>query len=117
MPASPGRAELLAMLTTLGDRHPEQVPENLDSMELAWLIHQVEERYGLRVDLDDAAVARITSVTAAEQVLRELVFEAADDASSRLTAAKDRVAGHALRPVTRSTAAIKARLTSKSPDD
>jgi hypothetical protein len=43
---------------------------------------------------------------------------AEDGASSRLTvpAAKDRVAGHVFRPVTRSTAATKARLTSKSQD-
>jgi hypothetical protein len=79
VPDSPDRAELLAMLTAFGDRRPEQVPESIDSMELAWLIHQVEERYGRRIDLDDAALARITSVTAAEQILREFVFEAADD--------------------------------------
>lgn len=79
MPGSPDRAELLAMLTAFGDRRPEQVPESIDSMELAWLIHQVEERYGRRIDLDDAALARITSITAAEQILREFVFEAADD--------------------------------------
>jgi acyl carrier protein len=79
MPASPDRAELLAMLTTLGDRSPDQVPESIDSMALAWLIHQVEERYDVLVDLDDAELARITSVTAAERILRERVFEAADD--------------------------------------
>jgi len=75
----PERAELLTMLAAFGGRRPEQVPENLDSMELAWLIHQVEERYGRRIDLDDAALARMTSVTSAQQVLRDHVFEAADD--------------------------------------
>jgi len=79
MSGFPERAELLAMLAAFGDRRPEQVPENLDSMELAWLIHQVEERYGRRIDLDDAALARMTSVTNAQQVLRDHVFEAADD--------------------------------------
>lgn len=79
MSGSPERAELLTMLAAFGDRRPEQVPENLDSMELAWLIHQVEERYGRRIDLDDAALARMTSVTSAQQVLRDHVFEAADD--------------------------------------
>lgn len=67
------------MLAAFGDRRPEQVPESIDSMELAWLIHQVEERYGRRIELDDAALARMTSVTSAQQVLREHVFEAADD--------------------------------------
>ena len=79
MSGFPERAELLTMLAAFGDRRPEQVPEHLDSMELAWLIHQVEERYGRRIDLDDAALARMTSVTSAQQVLRDHVFEAADD--------------------------------------
>jgi hypothetical protein len=79
VPDSPERAELLAMLATYGDRRPEQVPESIDSMELAWLIHQAEERYGRRIDLDDEALARMTSVTAAAQVLREFLYEAADD--------------------------------------
>jgi hypothetical protein len=79
VPASLGRGELLAMLAALGDRRPEQVPEGIDSMELAWLIHQLEERYGRRIDLDDAALARVTSVTSAAEVLGEVLFEAADD--------------------------------------
>ena len=40
------RSEVVAMLATYGDRRPEQVPEAIDSLELAWLIHQVEQRYG-----------------------------------------------------------------------
>jgi hypothetical protein len=75
----PQRAELLTMLAAFGDRRPEQVPESIDSMELAWLIHQVEERYGRRIDLDDAVLARMTSVSSAAEVLRDHVFEAADD--------------------------------------
>lgn len=67
------------MLAAFGDRRPEQVSESIDSMELAWLIHQVEERYGRRIDLDDAVLARMTSVSSAAEVLRDHVFEAADD--------------------------------------
>ncbi|HZU55258.1 MAG TPA: hypothetical protein VFA06_05280 [Actinocrinis sp.] len=79
MSGFPERADLLTMLAAFGDRRPEQVSENIDSMELAWLIHQVEERYGRRIDLDDAALARMTSVSGAAQVLRDHLFEAADD--------------------------------------
>ena len=57
----PERAELVAMLAALGDRGPQQVPESIDSMELAWLIHQVEERYGRQIDLDDEAMARLVA--------------------------------------------------------
>jgi hypothetical protein len=65
------RPEVVAMLATYGDRRPEQVPEAIDSLELAWLIHQVEQRYGALV-IDDDATARMFAVTGAVDVLREL---------------------------------------------
>jgi hypothetical protein len=37
------RDEVIAMLATYGDRSPEAVRERIDSLELAWLIHQVEQ--------------------------------------------------------------------------
>ena len=65
------RSEVVAMLATYGDRRPEQVPEAIDSLELAWLIHQVEQRYG-GLDLDDDAIGRMFTVTGAVEVLRDL---------------------------------------------
>jgi hypothetical protein len=65
------RSEVVAMLATYGDRRPEQVPEAIDSLELAWLIHQVEQRYG-GLDIDDDAIARMFTVTGAVDVLRDL---------------------------------------------
>ncbi len=59
------------MLASYGDRQPEQVPEAIDSLELAWLIHQVEQRYG-ELDLDDAMLARMSTVTGAVGVLADL---------------------------------------------
>ena len=59
------------MLATYRDRQPEQVPEAIDSLELAWLIHQVEQRYG-ELDIDDDAIARMSTVTGAVDVLRDL---------------------------------------------
>ena len=44
MPGVPQRSDVVAMLATYGDRQPEQVPEAIDSLELAWLIHQIEQR-------------------------------------------------------------------------
>jgi hypothetical protein len=66
---TPGRDDIVAMLAAFGDRPPEQVPEGIDSMELAWLAHRIEEQHGLR--LDDDALARMTTVSAALQVLAE----------------------------------------------
>ena len=65
------------MLAAFGDRTPEQVPEGIDSMELAWLVHQLEQRYDHR--LDDDALARMTTVSGVLQVLGELPTEPGPD--------------------------------------
>jgi hypothetical protein len=65
------RSDVVAMLATYGDRQPEQVPEAIDSLELAWLLHQIEQRYGA-LDVDDDALARMSTVTGALDVLKEL---------------------------------------------
>ena len=71
MPGVLDRSDVVAMLATYGDRLPEQVPEAIDSLELAWLIHQVEQRYGV-LDVDDDALARMSTVTGAVGVLQDL---------------------------------------------
>jgi hypothetical protein len=67
----PERSDVIAMLATYGDRQPGQVPEAIDSLELAWLIHQVEQRYG-ELDIDDDMIARMSTVTGAVDVLKIL---------------------------------------------
>ena len=59
------------MLATYGDREPEQVPEAIDSLELAWLMHQIEQRYGA-LDIDDDMIARMSTVTGVVDVLKDL---------------------------------------------
>ncbi|HET6989210.1 MAG TPA: phosphopantetheine-binding protein [Kribbella sp.] len=66
-PPPPGRAELLTWLAGLGDRPPGA--ERLDSMELAWLVHQVEQRYG--VELADDQLERIATLDDAVAVIAE----------------------------------------------
>ena len=70
MPAVPQRSDVIAMLATYGDRQPDQVPEAIDSLELAWLIHQIEQRYG-ELDVDDETIARMTTVTGVVDVLTD----------------------------------------------
>ena len=70
MPAVPQRSDVVAMLATYGDRQPDQVPEAIDSLELAWLIHQIEQRYG-ELDVDDDTIARMTTVTGVVDVLKD----------------------------------------------
>jgi hypothetical protein len=71
MPGVPQRSDVIAMLATYGDRRPEQVPEAIDSLELAWLIHQIEQRYGA-LDVDDDMIARMSTVTGVIDVLTDL---------------------------------------------
>jgi hypothetical protein len=65
------RSDVVAMLASYGDRQPEQVPEAIDSLELAWLIHQIEQRYG-PLDVDDDMLARMSTVTSVVGLLQDL---------------------------------------------
>jgi hypothetical protein len=67
----PQRSDVVAMLATFGDRQPDQVTEVIDSLELAWLMHQLEQRYGT-FDVDDDTVARMSTVTGVLDVLKDL---------------------------------------------
>jgi acyl carrier protein len=60
------------MLATYGDRRPEDVAEGIDSLELAWLIHQLEQHYGAPLDLSDDDLARMSTVTGTLEVLSGL---------------------------------------------
>ncbi|QQQ80556.1 hypothetical protein IOD16_14550 [Saccharothrix sp. 6-C] len=61
------------MLASLDGRPSEDVPELIESMELAWLVHQVEQRYGVRMELDSGQYSRMTTVSGAADVLREVI--------------------------------------------
>jgi len=71
MPGVLQRPDVVAMLATYGDRQPEQVPEAIDSLELVWLIHQIEQRYGA-LDVDDDTLARMSTVTGVVDALEDL---------------------------------------------
>ena len=75
--SEPHRAQVVAMLATYGERQPDEVPETVDSLELAWLIHQIEQRYGKPFDVDDDVLARMMTVSGVVAVLRELGYGAA----------------------------------------
>jgi hypothetical protein len=72
------RSDVVAMLATYGDRQPEQVPEAIDSLELAWLVHQIEQRYG-PLDVDDDMLARMSTVTSVVGLLQDLRVGSAHD--------------------------------------
>ncbi|WP_018349608.1 hypothetical protein [Longispora albida] len=64
------RETLIELLAGYGDRPAAEVDDRLDSLDLAWLVHAVEQRYGVRLDLPDATLAGMTTVDAALDVLR-----------------------------------------------
>ena len=78
MPGAPERSDVVAMLATYGDRQLEEVPEAIDSLELAWLMHQIEQRYG-ELDVDDDMIARMSTVTGVVGVLKGLRVGSPDD--------------------------------------
>ncbi|WP_203910581.1 hypothetical protein [Rhizocola hellebori] len=67
------REEVIAMLATYGDRTADQVRERIDSLELAWLIHQVEQRHGVVLDLDDDSLAEMSTVDGSLAVLNKVL--------------------------------------------
>ena len=67
------RADVLSMLQPLNERTSDPGRERLSSMEVAWLVHQVEQRYSVRLELDDDQLAKLRTVTDAVQLLGESV--------------------------------------------
>jgi hypothetical protein len=74
-----GRADVLGMLASYGDRAPADVAEELGSLEVTWLVAQVEQRYAVLLDLDDDAFAAMSTVTGAVGVLRSGLGQPATD--------------------------------------
>ena len=62
-------AQVVELLAAFGDRAPESVDDVVGSLELTWLIAQVEQRYAVVLDLSDEDLARIATVADAADVL------------------------------------------------
>jgi acyl carrier protein len=67
------RADVLDMLAGYGDRAVATLGEDIDSLELAWLLHQAEQRYGVALDLADEDLSAMSTVDGAVTVLRRAV--------------------------------------------
>ena len=67
------RTDVVEILAGFHSRPVEEIPERIDSMELAWLVHQVEQRYDLRIELSDGQLGRMATVSGAVEVLREII--------------------------------------------
>lgn len=67
------RADVLQMLQSLNERATDPARERLSSMEVAWIVHQVEQRYSIELDLDDDQLAKLRTIDDAVQLLGESV--------------------------------------------
>jgi acyl carrier protein len=74
----PSRADVIAVLAEMGDRATEDVTERIGSLELAWLVSQIEQRYDTTLELTDETVQQMATVTGAVITLRELLAGAGD---------------------------------------
>jgi acyl carrier protein len=70
------RADVIDILAALDGRPADQVAETVESMELAWLVHGVEQRYGRQVDLTMDQLSGIRTVADAVDVLGMALAEA-----------------------------------------
>lgn len=75
---APGREEVVAILAKLGDRTPDQVTDAIGSLERAWLISEVERRYGVTLDLSDEVIAQMVTVPGAVITLSRLLTGTSD---------------------------------------
>ncbi|HEY0804178.1 MAG TPA: hypothetical protein VGD84_03905 [Pseudonocardiaceae bacterium] len=75
MSSLPDRTDVLVMLASYGDREPQDVNEELGSLELTWLVAQAEQRYAVLLDLSDETFAGVGTVTGAVAVLRAAIAE------------------------------------------
>jgi hypothetical protein len=74
----PGRTEVIAILAAMGDRAPDEVAEEIGSLEVAWLISQVEERYATTLELDDDALEQMMTVAGAVATIHQMLTGTAD---------------------------------------
>lgn len=76
-PAGLDREQVIAMLAAFGDRPADAVGDAIGSLELTWLVTQVEEKYGVTLDLTDEQIAQMTNVSGTVETLRDAVEAAA----------------------------------------
>jgi acyl carrier protein len=69
-PASVSREDVLAILAESGNRPLDVVTEQIDSLGVAWLVHEAERRFGAPLQITDDLLEEMTTVTGAVRVLR-----------------------------------------------
>jgi acyl carrier protein len=71
------RDEVVAIVAAQQNLAPDAVGERLDSLDLVWLLHTVQERYGVTIDLSDGQFGAVRTISDAVAVLRQRLADAA----------------------------------------
>lgn len=66
----PSREGVIAIVAAHASRPETDVPEQIDSLGVVWLVYESERRFGIMLELDDEVLARMSTVTGAVEVLR-----------------------------------------------
>ncbi len=64
------RETVISIITAHGNRPAETVSEQIDSLGVAWLVHEAEQSLNVPLDLTDELLDRMSTVTGAVEVLR-----------------------------------------------
>ncbi|HEX4059838.1 MAG TPA: acyl carrier protein [Streptosporangiaceae bacterium] len=67
---TPSRESIIAIVAAHNSRPEADVPEQIDSLGVVWLVYESERRFGITLDLDDEVLARMSTVTGAVELLQ-----------------------------------------------
>jgi len=68
---------VVTLLARFGNRPPEQVDEHLGSLELTWLLAELEQEHDIALDLTEHQFASMRTIDEAVEVLSAVLGEAA----------------------------------------
>lgn len=71
VPVDLDRGHILEMLAAQQGRPAGLVPERIGSLDVAWLLHSIQEQFRVELDVSDADLVRMGTVTGAVEVLRK----------------------------------------------
>jgi acyl carrier protein len=72
----PTRGEIRALLAAHAPASVQGITDDeaihLDSLAMTWLVHVLDERYGVRVDLDDPRLSQFDSIAGIERAVHAI---------------------------------------------
>ncbi|WNI19413.1 acyl carrier protein [Actinacidiphila sp. ITFR-21] len=71
------REQVVTMLARFGDRAPEQLDEHIGSLELTWLLAELEQEHDVEIDLTEHQFDSVHTIDDAVAVLSAVLEEAA----------------------------------------